>query len=83
MTVSHYAVMSVLPGTRFGPYEVLSALGTGGMGEEWQSSVTGRQSSGLAARMTVVFGRPTDDSELTTDAWVLKTTSAPESHRWR
>jgi len=76
MTASHYAVMSVLPGTRFGPYEVLAALGTGGMGEEWQSSVTGRQSSVAGALMTVGIGLATDD-------WGLRTTSPPESHRWR
>jgi hypothetical protein len=76
MTASHYAVMSVLPGTRFGPYEVLSALGTGGMGDEWQSSVTGRQSSVSGALMTVGIGLATDDRRPTT-------TSPPGNRRWR
>jgi len=36
--------MPILPGTRLGPYEVLSAIGVGGMGEELKQKVpTGKK----------------------------------------
>src|SRR5262245_9589884 len=37
--------MPLVPGARLGPYELTSLLGSGGMGDEQQSSVVSRQSS--------------------------------------
>jgi hypothetical protein len=35
--------MPLAIGSRLGPYEIVAAIGAGGMGEELQSPVTGRQ----------------------------------------
>src|SRR5262245_28603664 len=55
---------TLTPGVHLGPYQVVSLLGVGGMGEEPQSPVASRQSS-----------VPIGDSGLVTEDWRLTTTS--------
>jgi hypothetical protein len=58
--------MSLSPGTRLGPYEIVAPLGTGGMGEARQSPVPGHQSPVVAELDDFRLRLKTDDWRPTT-----------------
>lgn len=44
--------MALAPGTRLGPYEILSAFGAGGMGQVWKARDT-RLNRGVAIKASL------------------------------
>ena len=72
------AIMSIAPGTKLGPYEILASLGAGGMGEVYRARDT-RLSRDVAVKvLPEAFGRDADRLQrFEHEARVLSTVNHP------